>query len=125
MAREFDIPLFYRSEIISTIKKARKESDRYRKDLSPSSLNLGDIEIRIARHFGFCFGVENAIEIAYRALEENPDRRIFLLSEMIHNPHVNEDLISRGIRFLMRTDGTSLIPFSELKPDDIVIVRQT
>ncbi len=122
MAREFDIPLFYRSEIISTIKKARKESDRYRKDLSPSSLNLGDIEIRIARHFGFCFGVENAIEIAYRALEENPDRRIFLLSEMIHNPHVNEDLISRGIRFLMRTDGTSLIPFSELKPDDIVIV---
>ncbi|MBI39532.1 MAG: 4-hydroxy-3-methylbut-2-enyl diphosphate reductase [Leptospiraceae bacterium] len=122
VAREFDIPLFYRSEIISTIKKARKESDRYRKDLSPSSLNLGDIEIRIARHFGFCFGVENAIEIAYRALEENPDRRIFLLSEMIHNPHVNEDLISRGIRFLMRTDGTSLIPFSELKPDDIVIV---
>ena len=122
MAREFDIPLFYRSEIISTIKKARKESDRYRKDLSPSSLDLGDIEIRIARHFGFCFGVENAIEIAYRARDENPDRRIFLLSEMIHNPHVNEDLISRGIRFLMRTDGTSLIPFSELKPDDIVIV---
>lgn len=122
MAREFDIPLFYRSEIISTIKKARKESDRYRKDLSPSSLNLGNIEIRIARHFGFCFGVENAIEIAYRALEENPDKRIFLLSEMIHNPHVNEDLISRGIRFLMRTDGTTLIPFSELKADDIVIV---
>ena len=51
MAREFDIPLFYRSEIISTIKKARKESDRYRKDLSPSSLDLGDIEVRIARHF--------------------------------------------------------------------------
>ena len=122
MAREFDIPLFYRSEIISTIKKARKESDRYRKDLSPSSVNLGNIEIRIARHFGFCFGVENAIEIAYRALDENPDKRIFLLSEMIHNPHVNEDLISRGIRFLMRTDGTSLIPFSELKPEDIVIV---
>lgn len=122
MAREFDIPLFYRSEIISTIKKARKESDRYRKDLSPSSLNLGDVEIRIARHFGFCFGVENAIEIAYRALEENPNKRIFLLSEMIHNPHVNEDLISRGIRFLMKTDGTSLIPFSELKPEDIVIV---
>ncbi|MBU42829.1 MAG: 4-hydroxy-3-methylbut-2-enyl diphosphate reductase [Spirochaetaceae bacterium] len=122
MAREFDIPLFYRSEIISTIKKARKESDRYRKDLSPSSLDLGDIEVRIARHFGFCFGVENAIEIAYRALDENPDKRIFLLSEMIHNPHVNEDLISRGIRFLMRTDGTTLIPFSELKPEDIVIV---
>ncbi|MCB1170101.1 MAG: 4-hydroxy-3-methylbut-2-enyl diphosphate reductase, partial [Leptospiraceae bacterium] len=122
MAREFEIPLFYRSEIISTIKKARKESDRYRKDLSPSSVNLGDIEIRIARHFGFCFGVENAIEIAYRALDENPNKRIFLLSEMIHNPHVNEDLISRGIRFLMRTDGTSLIPFSELKPEDIVIV---
>lgn len=122
MAREFNIPLFYRSQVISTIKKARKESDRYRKDLSPSSLDLGKVEIRIARHFGFCFGVENAIEIAYRALDENPDKRIFLLSEMIHNPHVNEDLISRGIRFLMRTDGTTLIPFSELKPEDIVIV---
>ena len=76
----------------------------------------------IPRHFGFCYGVENAIDIAYRTVEENPDRRIFLLSEMIHNPTVNEDLLSKGVRFLFETDGTTLVPFDELTADDIVIV---
>ncbi len=66
--------------------------------------------------------MENAIEIAYRALEENPDHRVFLLSEMIHNPHVNQDLIERGVRFMMKTDGTPLFPLEELRPDDVVIV---
>lgn len=122
MAREFDIPLFYRSPIIATIKAARRSDDRYKKDMSPSILDLGRIRFKLARHFGFCYGVENAIEIAYRAIEENPDRRVFLLSEMIHNPHVNQDLIERGVRFIMQTDGTSLVPLSELRPDDVVIV---
>jgi 4-hydroxy-3-methylbut-2-enyl diphosphate reductase len=66
--------------------------------------------------------VENAIEIAYDAIEENPDKRIFLLSEMIHNPHVNDDLKERGVQFLRTTTGEQLIPFSELTPDDVVII---
>ncbi|MCB0337444.1 MAG: 4-hydroxy-3-methylbut-2-enyl diphosphate reductase [Bdellovibrionales bacterium] len=122
MARQFDIPIFYRSRIISSIKRYRKENDRRKSDLSPSILDVGKIRFKIARHFGFCFGVENAIEIAYRALDENPDRRVFLLSEMIHNPRVNGDLQERGIRFLQTQYGEQLIPFEELTKDDIVIV---
>lgn len=76
----------------------------------------------LARHFGFCYGVENAIEISYRALDENPGRRVFLLSQMIHNPEVNNDLRNRGIRFIMDTDGTQFIPWNEILPDDIVII---
>ena len=62
------------------------------------------------------------IEIAYRVLDENPGKRVFLLSEMIHNPQVNEDLRSHGVHFLMKTDGSRLIDFKTLTPDDIVIV---
>jgi 4-hydroxy-3-methylbut-2-en-1-yl diphosphate reductase len=80
------------------------------------------VKFYIARHFGFCYGVENAIEISYRALEENPERRVFLLSQMIHNQEVNKDLLNRGIQFIMDTDGTQLIPWSNLKSDDIVII---
>jgi len=122
MARQFDVPAFYRSPIVSRVKEFRRLQDPRKRDLSPSVLDFGPVRFKLARHFGFCYGVENAIEIAYRALEENPDKRIFLLSEMIHNPHVNDDLISRGIRFLRTTTGEELIPLSELKPDDVVIV---
>lgn len=122
MPREFQIPTFYRSPIISTIKKGRKIQDRYKKDLTPTVLDLGKVRFKIARHFGFCYGVENAIEIAYKAIDENPGKRIFLLSEMIHNPHVNGDLQERGVKFLMQTDGKQLIPFEELVADDIVII---
>lgn len=80
------------------------------------------MQFYIARHFGFCYGVENAIEISYRALEENPGRRVFLLSQMIHNQEVNKDLESRGVRFIMDTDGTQLISWDELRTDDVVIV---
>ena len=122
MPRKFDIPLIYRSQIISKIKEIRKQNDHYKKDLSPSVLNLGPLTIKLARHFGFCFGVENAIEIAYRALEENPDKRVFLLSEMIHNPNVNADLIRCGIRFIQKTDGSRLLDLDSLRSDDIVII---
>jgi len=122
MAREFEIPQFYLSSEIAQIKKRRNSEDPKKKDLTPTLLDLGRIRFRIARHFGFCFGVQNAIEIAYKALDENPGRRIFLLSEMIHNPHVNEDLISRGVKFLRTTEGEQLIPLESLKSDDVVIV---
>lgn len=122
MGRKFDIPTFYRSSVVSSLKQARRVDDQRKKDLSPTSLDLGKVRFKIARHFGFCFGVENAIERAYRSLAENPGKRVFLLSEMIHNPHVNSDLESRGVRFILKPDGTQIIPFEELTPDDIVIV---
>src|SRR3990167_6492594 len=122
MAREFDIPEFYRSSSITALKLLRGEKDHRKRDFQPTSLDLGPITLKIARHFGFCFGVQNAIEIAYRAIEENPGKRIFLLSEMIHNPHVNEDLCRRGVRFLRTAEGEQLIPFSDLKPEDVVII---
>ncbi|NNE45390.1 MAG: 4-hydroxy-3-methylbut-2-enyl diphosphate reductase [Rhodothermales bacterium] len=122
MARQFNVPDFYRSSVISTVKEARRVTDPRKKDLSPSLIDFGPIRFRIARHFGFCYGVENAVEIAYRALDENPNKRVFLLSEMIHNPRVNGDLESRGIRFLRTTEGRQLIPFDELTPDDVVII---
>lgn len=85
-------------------------------------LDLQEVSFLLPRHFGFCYGVENAIEISYRALEENPDKQVYLLSQMIHNQEVNRDLQERGIRFIMDTDGTQFIPFHELHPGDIVII---
>lgn len=120
--KTFDIPIFYRSPIISKIKNSRKINDPRKKDFSPTVLDFGPVRFLIARHFGFCYGVENAIEISYKAIEENPDNRIFLLSEMIHNPEVNNDLIARGVQFIMETSGKQLVDWSELNPDDIVIV---
>ncbi len=122
MARRFNVPDFYQSPIISTVKQARRILDPRKRDLTPSVLDFGPVRFKIARHFGFCYGVENAIEIAYRALEEHPDKRLFLLSEMIHNPHVNRDLERRGMRFLRTTTGEQRIPFDELTPDDVVLI---
>jgi 4-hydroxy-3-methylbut-2-enyl diphosphate reductase len=126
MAREFDVPEFYRSPIIARVKAARRAGDPRKRELTPSVLDFGPVRLKLARHFGFCYGVENAIEIAYRALEEQADKaaagRVFLLSEMIHNAHVNADLEARGIRFLRTTLGEQLIPFDELRPDDVVII---
>ncbi len=120
--KEFNIPAFYRSSVIGAIKENRKDSDPRKKDFTPTVLDFGPVRFFIARHFGFCYGVENAIEISYRALEENPDKRIFLLSQMIHNPEVNNDLQQRGIKFIMDTEGNQFIPWNELKSDDIVII---
>lgn len=120
--KTFDIPIFYRSPVISKIKHSRKLNDPRKKDYSPTKLDFGPVIFYIARHFGFCYGVENAIEISYKAIEENSDRRIFLLSEMIHNSDVNNDLVKRGIKFLMDTSGKQLIDWSDLNENDIVII---
>ena len=120
--KQFDIPAFYKSPIISKVKEARKIRDPRKKDFTPTLLNFGPIQIYIARHFGFCYGVENAIEISYKALEENKGKRIFLLSQMIHNPDVNDDLTRNGIQFLQDTLGNQLIPFETLTPEDVVII---
>jgi len=120
--KNFDIPIYFRSPVISVVKEARKITDPRKKDYSPSVLDFGPVKFFIARHFGFCYGVENAIEIAYRSLEENENRRVFLLSEMIHNPNVNEDLSKRGVKFLREHNGKQLINWDELKEEDVVIV---
>jgi len=120
--KTFNIPEFYRSPIISVVKNFRKTQDPRKKDNSPTLIDFGPVHYYIARHFGFCYGVENAIEIAFKALAENPGKRIFLLSQMIHNPEVNKDLTERGVQFLQDTHGQQLISFDVLSPDDIVII---
>lgn len=120
--KAFNVPEFYRSPIISKIKQYRKIQDPRKRDNSPTLLDFGAVQFLIARHFGFCYGVENAIEISFKALDENPGKRIFLLSQMIHNPDVNNDLIERGVQFLQDTNGKQLIPFDILTPDDVVII---
>jgi 4-hydroxy-3-methylbut-2-en-1-yl diphosphate reductase len=120
--KSFNIPDFYKSPVISRVKEIRKISDPRKKDFSPTILDFGPVRFFIARHFGFCYGVEHAIETAYKAIEENSGKRIFLLSQMIHNPEVNNDLLKRGVRFLMDTSGKTIIPFTALTPDDIVII---
>ena len=120
--KKFDIPPFYRSTIISRIKQFRNLKDPRKKDLKPIELDFGPVNFFIPRHFGFCYGVENAIEISYKTIENNPGKRIFLLSEMIHNPKVNEDLQNRGVKFLMDTSGNNLVDWAELSKEDIVII---
>jgi 4-hydroxy-3-methylbut-2-enyl diphosphate reductase len=120
--KQFQIPEFYRSPIISKVKAKRKLDDPRKKDFSPTILDFGKVRFLVSRHFGFCYGVENAIERAYRAIEENPGQRIYLLSQMIHNPDVNEDLVANGIQFLQDTSGKQLIDFDTLTNDDIVLI---
>lgn len=122
MAKNFEIPAMYQSPIIRTVKESRQILDPRKKDLTPSVLDFGPVQFLIPRHFGFCYGVQNAIDIAYRTVEQHQDRPVYLLGEMIHNPTVNEDLQKRGVKFLFHTDGTEIIPISSLNQDDIVIV---
>ena len=120
--KKFDIPNIYRSSFITRIKNARKDLDPRKKDFTPTLLDFGPVRFFLARHFGFCYGVENAIEIAYKTILENPGKRIYLLSEMIHNPGVNRDLENLGVKFLMNTSGKHLIEWNELTKEDIVII---
>jgi 4-hydroxy-3-methylbut-2-en-1-yl diphosphate reductase len=127
MIRKETTPNIFRSELISSIKKKREQKDPRKRDFKPEALELPFLDVYLARHFGFCFGVENAIEIAYKAVDEfqksgDSGSAIYLLSEMIHNPDVNNDLLSYGVRFLCDTKGNQLIPFTELNPNDIVIL---
>ena len=119
--KKFEVPAHYRSTILGRIKEIRKVNDPRKKDHSPFVFQVGRMELVIPRHFGFCYGVENAIEIAFRTVSENPGKRIFLLGEMIHNPQVNEDLLAEGIQFLVDNQGNRLIDFTTLSSEDIVI----
>lgn len=120
--KTFVIPEFYRSPVITAIKNNRKVNDPRKKDLSPTLIDFGPVAFYIARHFGFCYGVENAIEISFKAVAENPNKNIYLLSQMIHNPEVNKDLEEAGVKFLQDTYGQQLIPFDTITKDDVVLI---
>ena len=120
--KSFSIPSLFKSNLIGRIKEARRIQDKLKKDFTPTHLDFGPVEVLLSRHFGFCYGVENAVETAYHIIDQNPDRRIFLLSEMIHNPAVNADLSDRGVRFIQDTSGNQLVAWEELSSNDIVIV---
>ncbi|MCX8473451.1 MAG: 4-hydroxy-3-methylbut-2-enyl diphosphate reductase [Sediminibacterium sp.] len=120
--KKFNVPNIYKSEMLSNLKQQRKLSDPLKKDYQPSKLVFKHIEFYIARHFGFCYGVENAIEIAFQAIEKEKHKNIYLLSEMIHNPQVNHDLQALGIKFIQDTDEKTIISWDELSSQDIVII---
>jgi len=120
--KRFKIPEIYQSTLIKSVHAFRDKTDPRKKDFRATELHFGTLSFIIARSFGFCYGVENAVERSYRAVTENPGKKIYLLSQMIHNPDVNHDLISQGIRFIMDTSGNQLIPWSEITSDDIVII---
>lgn len=120
--KKFDIPNYFKSGVISKVKNYRKINDKYKNDFSATLLDFGKVRFYISRHFGFCYGVQNAIEIAYSALNENPGKRIFMLSEMIHNPDVNQDLKEQGINFIQDSQGNPLMDWNEITSEDIVII---
>jgi 4-hydroxy-3-methylbut-2-en-1-yl diphosphate reductase len=84
-------------------------------------LTVGPLTFRLAREFGFCYGVDRAVEYAYETRSKFPDRRLFLVGEIIHNPHVNQKLRDMGITILEHGTGGEF-DFSEISPDDAVIM---
>ena len=102
----------YHSQIVSQI----KEND--------FTHRAGRLTIHLAREFGFCYGVDRAVDYAYQTRQRFPDQRVFLTGEIIHNPHVNEKLRAMGVRFLSDTAGGAASPaaLDGLKPDDVVIL---
>jgi 4-hydroxy-3-methylbut-2-enyl diphosphate reductase len=97
----------YQSQLCTVIKAHARQHERTA--VGPVTLDFGAVRYVIPSHFGFCLGVKNAIERAYETLAENPGRRVFMLSELIHNPFVNEDLLRRGLRYLQTDKG---LPFA-------------
>jgi 4-hydroxy-3-methylbut-2-enyl diphosphate reductase len=85
------------------------------------TLTVGDVTIRLAKEFGFCYGVERAVEYAYQTRRKFPDRRLLLVGEIIHNPHVNDKLRGMGIEIL-EPAGTGDFDFSAVRAEDVVIL---
>src|SRR5258706_128274 len=86
------------------------------------TLTVGDVTFRLAREFGFCYGVERAVEYAYQTRRKFPDRRIHLVGEIIHNPHVNDRLRELGVDILERPEPTGAFDFSRIATEDVVIM---
>ena len=84
-------------------------------------LDVGPLSFRLAREFGFCYGVDRAVDYAYETRRKFPDRPLYLVGEIIHNPHVNQKLRDMGVRFLVRSEDGDF-DFSGLGPEDVVIM---
>ncbi len=97
----------YQSALCEAIKAAKRQRERVAE--VPAQLDFGAVRYVLPSHFGFCLGVQNAIERAYETIAENPGRRVFMISELIHNPFVNDDLRRRGLLYLQSDRGE---PFS-------------
>jgi 4-hydroxy-3-methylbut-2-enyl diphosphate reductase len=124
----------YQSRLCEAIKRLSRQHERSAG--KPVELDFGPVSYVVPSHFGFCLGVKNAIERAYETLAENPGRRVFMLSELIHNPFVNEDLSRRGLRYLQTDKGVPLtlsgkrqdqapgeaLLWDSLSPEDIVVI---
>ena len=119
--KSFFLPKYYESKLISEVKNIRTKQEK-RIDYTPTKLKIGKLNFYIPKYFGFCFGVKNAIEICYKTIEENPKKKIYLISEIIHNPNVNIDLKKKGIQFLQESTGKTIIPWSQISKNDIVII---
>ncbi|MEP6698768.1 MAG: 4-hydroxy-3-methylbut-2-enyl diphosphate reductase [Verrucomicrobiota bacterium] len=98
----------YRSDIVDKVRR------------TGGVLKVGDVTVRLAKQFGFCYGVERAIDLAYAARKVFQDRRLFIVGEIIHNPEVNEQISSLGIKNLMGKNKQADI--ADLLPEDVVIV---
>src|SRR5438093_5675181 len=104
----------------------QQDESRYRSDIIEKVrragviISVGDTTVRLAKQFGFCYGVERAIDLAYAARKVFKDRRLFIVGEIIHNPEVNEQISSLGIKNL--TGKNKQADISELGPEDVVIV---
>ena len=118
---QFDrVPNHYAGSIIQRVKNLRLQTGK--RALAPTRLPVGDLELLIPRHFGFCFGVERAIHMAFSSLEKFPDKRTYLVSEIIHNPLVNNDLKQRGIEFIYDSDGRRNVSEEGIAKDDVVLI---
>ena len=117
-------PLIFRKGLDLKHEVAGALAESYHSDLVDSikgndyRYTSGRLTVRLAREFGFCYGVDRAVDYAYQARKRFPDRPVLLTGEIIHNPHVNDQLRAQGIRFLS-DDGESI---DALTPDDVVIL---
>jgi len=122
-----DSVALYHSALCDAIKAVKRSKERSAS--SPATLDFGSVEYVLPSHFGFCLGVQNAIERAYETIAAHPKQRVFMLSELIHNPFVNEDLKKRGLLYLQSDKGVPVCDpeteqpyWDDLTDDDIVII---
>ena len=119
--KQFDrVPNHYSGPVIQRIKDFRENEGK--RSLAPTRLTVGRLEVLVPRHFGFCYGVERAIHMAFSAMDRHPDKRFNLVSEIIHNPLVNDDLEGRGVRFMHDQNGERLVSEEEISSEDVVLI---
>ncbi|MGH3090522.1 MAG: 4-hydroxy-3-methylbut-2-enyl diphosphate reductase, partial [Rubrobacteraceae bacterium] len=101
----------YRSEVVERVRE------------NGNAMTAKDMTIHLADEFGFCYGVDRAVDYAFQTREKFPDRRIFITGDMIHNASMNDRLREMGIEFLSEGfDGRPDEKFDDLTPEDVIIL---